>query len=381
MAARGQGWQDLHRLAGAILLGITLPAAASAEALYRYTDFGYATPTGINAGGDVVLQGGYNGVYHSYGAGAGTVSGPTSYGLNPGDTILGITDAGGVWGRRPGDNTFLARNGQVTEYARSEGRVVGANASGQTLLVQDYHVDSGPMQTGYRSFIDQGGQRTNLGTLGPDGRGSTIATAINNNGQAIGIATQDVSQTFGNGFLYKDGQLVGLPHPGQLYVTGRSINDHGHVVGNYTTNDSTVLHAFLSKDGQWSDLGTLAGRPFTSAEGINDSGQIVGSSAQGMLDDNLAFLWESGTMRDLNSLIANETEYTLRHATAINDAGQIIGIAKDRLGIERGFLLTPMSMAAPGAIPPAVPEPGTWASFTVLAIGLATRARRAKRAG
>ncbi len=65
------------------------------------------------------------------------------------------------------------------------------------------------------------------------------------------------------------------------------------------------------------DLGTLHG--FTSyASRINNAGQIAGRS------DNHAFLWQDGTMQDLGSLAA---PYTYSVAYGINDLGQIAGAA------------------------------------------------------
>lgn len=378
MAVPRNGWQHLQRLTGTFLLGITLSTSARAEALYRYTDFGLATPTDINAGGDVVLEGGYKGVYHSYGSNAGKVSGPTSYGLNPSDTIRGITDSGGVWGARPGFASFFAQGDQVRGFDKSDGEIVSANTSGQVVLRQSFnpYPDGGPAIVGYRSAIDQGGQRTSLGALDSEGQASTSAVAINNAGQVTGLASPTAGYPVGKAFRYENGQLSSLGTLGGTFSSGSDINDLGHIVG-YSQVDGSRTHAFLAKASQMVDLGTLTGHDDSSASGINDAGQIVGSSSK--VGDSRAFLWDSGTMKDLNSLIAAEPGYTLRRAIGINDAGQTIGIATGPDGIDRGFLLTPMSMAAPGSIPPAVPEPGTWAIFGALALGLAAHNRRRAR--
>lgn len=373
MSARDQGCQRRLRCLGIALLGLALPQAARAEVLYHYTDFGGARPTSINAQGDVVLTGGYKGVYHSYGANAGQVSGPEAYGLNADDSIQGITDSGGVWGRRADyDTTFSARNHQVTDFGREDGIVVGANASGQIAAMKSDPPDGPhPAVTYFRTWIEHEGQRTDLGFLAQDGRRNTVATAINNAGQVTGGSSPGTF-TGEIAFLYKDGQITGLGTLGGQSSTGNALNDHGHVVGfSSIAGDSGPLHAFLAKDGQMTDLGTLTGHTNSTAVGINDSDQVVGTSSNG--PDPRAFLWESGTMKDLNALIAADTGLTLTRAVGINDAGQIIGVAMGADGFERGFLLTPVGMAAP---PPPVPEPGTWAFFGTLAIGLAVRARR-----
>ena len=51
-----------------------------------------------------------------------------------------------------------------------------------------------------------------------------------------------------------------------------------------------------------------------------------------------AFLYSDGQMQDLNSLIAPNSGWTLREATGINDANQIVGFGASF----RAFLLTPV---------------------------------------
>jgi probable HAF family extracellular repeat protein len=87
------------------------------------------------------------------------------------------------------------------------------------------------------------------------------------------------------------------------------------------------------------DLGTLGG--FNNvALGMNNYGQIVGWAEDDQLQDH-AFLWQNDVMYDLNELIPTNSGWTLQYATAINDAGQIVGYGLNGSDEnDQAFLLT-----------------------------------------
>ncbi|MDP9370217.1 MAG: hypothetical protein M3Q03_18420 [Chloroflexota bacterium] len=115
-------------------------------------------------------------------------------------------------------------------------------------------------------------------------------------------------------------------------------------------------HAWLYRDGELIDLGTLGG-PESSALGLNAAGQVVGesqisagapgataspaASAGDMEPPWHAFIWEDGVMTDLNALVSGESELVLETAYVVNDAGQIVGVAVAR-DEYHAFLLTPV---------------------------------------
>lgn len=135
---------------------------------------------------------------------------------------------------------------------------------------------------------------TDLGTL--TGADTSIATAINNLGQAVGTSS-----------------FTGVGTRAALYSNG------------------TVT-----------DLGTLPNGDYSVASGINDSGVIVGSASvvPNLRDVTHAFVYSNGQLTDLNSLIPADTGLTLKSATGINNSGQIVGSALNNSGRTQGFLYT-----------------------------------------
>jgi len=200
---------------------------------------------------------------------------------------------------------------------------------------------------------------TDLGTLG----GSTsTASAINANGEIVGLSLtangeshsfvydsaaglQDLGSVFfpnavnsitafqmagtanGHAALYLHGawtDLGTLRSDKNSYATG--INNAGTVIGDSSTSAITppasVVHGFRYSGGTMTDLGTLPGGFYSEALGINNSGQIVGegSNSDGGED---AILYTNGAWTDLG--VPQGGEYS--HASAINDAGITVGYA------------------------------------------------------
>jgi probable HAF family extracellular repeat protein len=95
------------------------------------------------------------------------------------------------------------------------------------------------------------------------------------------------------------------------------VNNRTEIVGQI----SSSAHAFLWKDGNTLDLGTLGNGGVSLATGINNRGEVVGQ-ASGPTSAH-AFAWTRiGGMRDLGSL---DGPGSASGANAINDQGQIVG--------------------------------------------------------
>jgi len=143
------------------------------------------------------------------------------------------------------------------------------------------------------------------------------------------------------------------------YSDASGINDGGTVIGSVDRNHCPDPNqcSFSFKPVAWHPDGTQVDLPLLyGSEGrafdINSAGDIVGSSDSLTLFPTphigvSAVLWHNGTVRDLNSATTLPTGWTLEKAEAINDSGQIAGLAVGPNNSEHVFLLTPIPNLAP----------------------------------
>ena len=121
-------------------------------------------------------------------------------------------------------------------------------------------------------------------------------------------------------------------------VQATAINDAGQVAGN------SGSHAFItgSNGVGMTDLGTLPGGDTSSASGINNAGQVVGWSLKASndmraftIDDTRAFITGPNGMgmSDLGTLGGIHSS-----ASAINDAGQVVGWSNTTEGTQHAFI-------------------------------------------
>jgi probable HAF family extracellular repeat protein len=220
------------------------------------------------------------------------------------------------------------------------------------------------------------------GTLTPVrvGNFSTTSTGINNQGQVVGIETDQGSPgTFvSQGFLYSNGrlsttlsllgtlgindlgQIVGTWNQPTLYSGGTytvistpgapvGINNAGQIVGSYFDSAHTT-HGFLydPSTGTYTTLDDPLGAGGTQATGINNAGQIVGyftdvnGGVHGFIDTGGVF-----------TTVDEPSATGFTRVLGINDLGQIVGTYVDASG-QHGFL---------GSPPPPPPPPGTSAAM------------------
>lgn len=194
------------------------------------------------------------------------------------------------------------------------------------------------------------GAMVDLGML-PGDIGS-FAMGINGGGQVVGYSNDP--DYFGHAFLWTptapNGSSGGMTPlgalPGEEYASAYAINDAGTVVGEAQLGDE--FHAFIWRPtvpngttGSMTDLGTLGGT-WSRATAINAAGDVVGV-AEGPGPDHFdfAFLYRDGTMYDLNSALPPEAhDVVLSVAYGVTDGGQIIGGATVD-NHSHAFLLTP----------------------------------------
>lgn len=240
----------------------------------------------------------------------------------------------------------------------------------------------------------------------PPYEGTSFASAINDLGQIVGAIDDDGSQSY-DGILWANGSRTALGGLGGGSTRPADINNAGQVVGASSTGLG-VAHAFLWQNGGMIDLGVLAGDQDSGAAAINADGVIVGTS--GRLDPETflvtyrpfiyengvmsaipvqsseayatdvndagvvvglmrtsganspyhAWIYADGVLTNLNSLVPSGSGLHLAYANAINNNGEIAGLAYDAQGRAHGFLLTPCNPCAPPPPPPppAVPSIG-----------------------
>ena len=171
---------------------------------------------------------------------------------------------------------------------------------------------------------------------------SGAATAINDNGQIVGISgicDQAVGRhTAKHAVLWQNGSVTDIGNLGaQWWNTPTAINQHGDIVGfagdpAYVEGD--VLHAFIwTRDNGLKALKPLRGRTpqhiDSEAYGINEARQVVGVSCDAAQTDCRAVIWDHGVYpTDLNDVKGNSTAF-LALAKDINDKGEITGRAVD----------------------------------------------------
>jgi probable HAF family extracellular repeat protein len=234
----------------------------------------------------------------------------------------------------------------------------------------------------------------------PPYEGTSFASAINDHGHIVGAIDDDDSY-FYQGVLWANGSRTDLGHLGLGTTRPADINNVGQVVGTSSTTDG-LGHAFLWENGAITDLGVVEGDHESAASAINANGVIVGTS--GRIDESYQqrpFIYENGAMRaipvqsseayatdindagvvvgimrtggtispyhawiyvdgvvtNLNSLISSGSGLHLAYANAINNNGEIVGLAYDAQGQPHGFLLRPGDPGDPPPPPPPPPPP------------------------
>lgn len=177
--------------------------------------------------------------------------------------------------------------------------------------------------------------------------GGTWSYGISDNGYIVGAASSQPIVPF-TAFIYKNGNMTDLGTLGGRSSVLFSVNSSGQAVGHsemnipQSYNDDIIRHALLWQDGQKIDLETLGGKN-SGAYSINENGDIVGS-AETLDGEWHAFVMfdDDDVMIDLNSFLTDDLSWDyLAAARDINNNGQIVGYGYID-GHEHAFLMTPV---------------------------------------
>ena len=214
--------------------------------------------------------------------------------------------------------------------------VAGINAHGQVVGASDTGAGGASQGWYAHAFLYSDGKMRDLDTFGGS---HSEAIAINDARDVIGKTERDGGPQdggFTHNFLYSGGKMQILK-PLEQDVSMAGINNAGQMTGYYFDREASESRAILYSDGNLHDLGKLDGKD-SLGQAINDRGEVVGmaSTKEGY---NHAFLYSGGKMRDLGTLGGWES-----YAEAINNKGQVVGGADPAGSSEKEF--TYLSMGA-----------------------------------
>src|SRR3989440_10554179 len=187
---------------------------------------------------------------------------------------------------------------------------------------------------------------------------SGAATAINDNGQIVGISgfcDQAVGRhTAKHAVLWENGGVTDIypDAPAPWWNTPTAINQRGDIVGfagDPAFVEGDIVHGFM-----WTRVdGIRLLKPLpnrtpkhvdSEAYGINEARQVVGVSCDADQVDCRAVIWDHGnTPTDLNDLKGSYSA-VLASAKDINNKGEITGRAVDPItGVLTAYLAVPVS--------------------------------------
>jgi probable HAF family extracellular repeat protein len=270
-----------------------------------------------------------------------------------GNAINGLGDVVGLSQRPPGAaHATLWRGAAIIDLTPDLASPLGSTATaindhGQVLLV---------FSDG-RAFVWENGNSIPIGGLAGS---SSYPADINNAVQVVGSAASAEITPLGpmpHAILWENGVTTDLGLlPGDEESGASAINSHGVIVGSSGRTDpetyETFYRPFIYQNGTMTPISAPSMTAY--AGDINDSGVVVGTMrAGGAVSPWHAWIYANGVVTNLNSLKPSGTGLHLAYGQAINNAGQITGVAYDAQGRYHGYLLTPCNPCGP---PPVVPS-------------------------
>jgi probable HAF family extracellular repeat protein len=183
---------------------------------------------------------------------------------------------------------------------------------------------------------------TDLGALNccDDSFHGSAALAVNIHGDVAGTTASPTNPQQTIPFVFQNGVMTAIS---DNYGWATGINDAGRVTGFVWLPGNPNVHAFLYQNGVFTDLGALPGysnQPYSIGWGINNKGTVVGESN--------ASAWVAA--ENAMSILKRQSA---RYASAINDAGDIVGLLSPVAGTphaNHGFLFSGNSLIDLGTL-------------------------------
>ena len=352
-ARRGRRELDMKRLCS-VVLSLCAASAAFAQpvpGVTRYYVFDVGPVTGnltifrLNQSGAMIWNsGGHAYVYRNcQSRDLGHLGGGQSIarGINNNGVVVGKSkQAGGRW------RAFSHSNGVMHDLGGSTNPLILEEATainfwGDVVGVESVQGNLAPTAVRYVGGATSPMANILMPPLGW-ARATNVAD-INDSQDVVGSIANGSSSTalLSTNFGYLWTVVKGVP--GFEFATFPfAMNRYGHIAG---IAGNGLVRAFISRDPNLpaTDLGTLGGS-LSAGLGINNYGSVVGWAERRDGDGPRAFVHDGAQMVDLNSRLWNGGGWLLREATAINDAGQIVGEGLLN-GQLHAFFLQPMRRA------------------------------------
>lgn len=166
---------------------------------------------------------------------------------------------------------------------------------------------------------------------------STQATAINDNGVAVGTGTVPISTTFTEAaVIFENGETIRLLEDDDLLPNiANGINNNGYIVGYQAVRSTRTSNRMFIYNRNTDDFVFSDGffiNSSTTPRAINNNNIVVGdaeSEAGQGVRQRSGFVYDidNDTFSDINELVTCDSGYNIFALNDINDSGEIIGDA------------------------------------------------------